>query len=139
MRRVILALLVEAVGFAALVVWLELGRSTGRAVQSALGVFIGVLCIGFPALYYCCKNRLWELWRAVLLGSLCGGICALPFVGGTYAFPFLLMVFLLVGAAFGVLFWFIAIWRNEDLTCQKSFCLPCGKIYRVARNALERR
>jgi hypothetical protein len=139
MHRVMFALLGEAAAFAALVLWLELGREVERTAHGALGVFVGVLCVGFPAMYYCCKNRMWELWRAILLGALCGGICALPFSGGQFAFPFLLAVFVLAGAGFGLVFWFAAIWRNDNLTCPKSFCLPCGKAYRVARAALLRR
>lgn len=139
MRRVMFALLGEAAAFAALVLWLELGREVERTAHGALGVFVGVLGIGFPALYYCCKNRLWDVWRFIVLGTLGGGLCALPFSGGPYAFPFLLGLFALAGAFSGVLFWFAAIWRNDDLTCPKSFCLPCGKAYRFARNALSRR
>lgn len=139
MRRVVVALLIEAACFAGLVIWLDLNGWLGDAGQSAMGVFVGVLGTGFPALYYCCKNRMWEIWRAVLLGSLCGGLCALPFSGGGIHIGFLLLLFMLAGAAFGVVFWLTAIWRNDDLTCPKSFCLPCGTAYRVARSALGRR
>jgi hypothetical protein len=49
------------------------------------------------------------------------------------------MAFVLTGATLGALFWFAALWRNDDLTCPKSFCLPCGMVYKVARNGLRRR
>lgn len=139
MRRVMFALLGEAAAFAALVIWLELGREVERTAHGALGVFVGVLVVGFPALYYCCKNRLWEVWRFIVLGAIGGGLCALPFSGGPYGFPFLLAIFVLCGALFGTFFWLAAIWHNDDLTCPKSFCLPCGTVYKVARNALFRR
>jgi hypothetical protein len=139
MRRVVAALLGEAACFAALVLWLDADRAFGSRGLGALGVFAGVLAVGFPAMYYCCRNRMWEPWRAILLGALCGGLCALPFYGGPFAFPFLLLIFVLAGMLFGALFWVAAIWRNDDLTCPKSFCLPCGQVYRVARNALNRR
>ncbi len=139
MRRVVLALLGEAVLFAALIFWIGSGESGFAAGRGALGVFVSVLLVGFPSLYYCCKRGLWDAWRFVLLGSLSGLLCALPLYGGPYLFGFLLLLFVVAGAAFGGLFWFSAIWRNKDLTCPRSFCLPCGAVYKVARNALSRR
>jgi hypothetical protein len=139
MQRVIVALCGMAAAFAALAIWLDLGRGSGTTGWAALGVFVGVLLIGFPALRYCCKHRLWEIWHSILLGILCGGLCTLPFADGPFGFGFLLTIFLLAGTVFGLLFWLMAIWRNDDLTCPKSFCLPCGRVYKVARNALRRR
>ncbi|MEW6163630.1 MAG: hypothetical protein AB1642_01065 [Pseudomonadota bacterium] len=139
MHRVIFALLGVAAGFAAQVIWLELARHGGGTLRAATGVFLGVLTVGFPLLYYCCKRGLWEVWRFVLLGTSSGMICALPFAGGSYGFGFLLAIFALSGSLFGLLFWLAAIWRNDALTCPKSFCLPCGVAYKVARNALNRR
>jgi len=138
MRRVVFALLGEAALFAALIAWLGVDRALGGAGQGAMGVFVGVLAVGFPALYYCCKNRLWDLWRAILLSAMCGAICALPFVGGNFNPLFLIFFCAVCGAGFGVIFWIAAIWRNDNLTCPKSFCLPCGAIYKVARNTLAR-
>jgi hypothetical protein len=136
MRRVIFALLGEAIAFAALVVWFELGHTAEGRGLGALGVFAGVLAIGFPSLYYCCKRRQWEVWRFILLGAIGGALCALPFYGGALLFSFLVPIFALAGAGFGLLFWFTAIWRNDDLTCPKSFCLPCGKAYKVVRGRI---
>jgi O-antigen/teichoic acid export membrane protein len=138
MRRVIVALLGVAAGFAALVIWLGLPREGTGQTAAALGIFFGVMLAGFPVLYWCCKRHYWDGWRFVLIGSLAGGLCAVPFAGGPYAFGFLLMLFLVAGAVYGALFWLVAIFRNDALTCPKSFCLPCGKVYRVARNALGR-
>ena len=138
MRRVLFALIGEAACFAVLVWWLDIERVFGGAKQGAFGVFVGVIGAGLPALYYCCKNRLWEYWRAVMLGALCGVLCALPFAGGPFNSAFLFFLFAVAGVLFGTIFWLAAIWRNDDLTCPKSFCLPCGKVYRVARNALLR-
>jgi peptidoglycan/LPS O-acetylase OafA/YrhL len=139
MRRVIFALIGVAAAFAALVVWLELGGKQGRTPIFAAGLFAGVLVAGFPVLYQCCKRHWWQPWQMTLLGSLGGGLCALPFAGGPFGFGFLLAIFLLAGTGLGLLFWLVAIWRNDDLTCPRSFCLPCGAVYRVARNALNRR
>ena len=138
MRRVVAALLGMAAGFAALVFWLDLARAGGNTLRAALGVFAGVLVIGFPVLYWCCKRRYCDAWRFVLLGALGGGLCALPFTAGPYAFGFLLLIFLVAGGALGLAFWLAAIWRNAGLTCPKSFCLPCGQVYKVARNVLGR-
>ena len=138
MRRVVFALLGVAAGFAALVVWLDLAREGNATLRAAFGVFAGVLAGGWPVLYWCCKRRYWEVWRFMLLVALGGGLCALPFAGGPFAFGFLLLIFLVAGAAIGLLFWFAAIRGNDELTCPKTFCLPCGKVYKVARNALGR-
>lgn len=138
MRRVIIGLCGMAAAFAALVVLLELGQG-GGAVRAALGGAGGVLAIGLPALYVCCRRHLWEIWHITLLGALAGGFGALPFAGGRFGFGFLLAIFLLAGAALGLLLWLAAVWRNDNLTCPKSFCLPCGTVYKVARNAFLRR
>jgi hypothetical protein len=137
MRRVVTALLGMAAGFATLVYWLDLDRS--GSVRAAFGVFAGVLALGLPLLFWCCKRNRWELWRHTLFATLGGGLCALPFSAGPYGFGFLLAIFLAAGALFGLLFWLAGVWRNEDLTCPKSFCLPCGTAYKYARHALRHR
>jgi hypothetical protein len=136
MLRVIIALSGVASGFAMLVIFLELERATGGTLRTALMTFVGVLLIGYPILYQCCKSHWWELWRFTALGTLGGALCALPHGGGSFSFGFLLLIFVLAGAGLGIAFWLAAIWRNDDLTCPKSFCLPCG-VYKVARNALK--
>ncbi|MDP1526977.1 MAG: hypothetical protein Q8M20_14275 [Rhodocyclaceae bacterium] len=136
MQRVSLALLVVAAAFAAMVFELGLGRNPQRA---ALFVFVGVLVVGYPLLFLCCKRGWWKIWQTCFLGMIGGMICTLPFTNGPFGIQFLLLVFVIAGAALGMLFWLIAIWRNVDLTCPKSFCLPCGMAYRVARKAMLRR
>lgn len=138
MLRVIIALIGVACGFAALVVFLELERARGGTLWAATGVWAGVLAVGYPLLYQCCKRQWWEMWHFILLGTVGGGLCALPF-SGSFSFGFLLLIFFLAGAVLGLLFWLAALWRNDDLTCPKSFCLPCGMIYKVARSGLRRR
>jgi hypothetical protein len=139
MRRVLFALVGEAVLFSALIFWVGSGSAGFAAGQGALGIFVSVLIVGFPSLYYCCQRGVWDAWRFVLLGALGGLLCALPLYGGPHPFGFLLVLLVCAGAGFGALFWVSAIWRNRDLTCPKSFCLPCGAVYKVARNALRRR
>ncbi|GAB1391884.1 hypothetical protein MASR1M60_00470 [Rhodocyclaceae bacterium] len=136
MQRVSLALLIVAALFAAMVFELGLGRDHQRA---ALFVFAGVFVGGYPLLYLCCKRGWWKLWQTGLLGIIAGVLCTLPFANGSFGFQFLLLVFVIAGAVLGLLFWLIAIWRNENLTCPRSFCLPCGVAYRVARKAMLRR
>ena len=138
MRRVLLALLGGAVLLAALVFWIGAGDAGFAAGWGPIGVFVSVLAVGLPLLYYCCKRGLWDIWRFVLLGALGGLLCVLPLYGGPYLFGFLLLLFAAAGAACGGLFWLAAIWRNRDLTCPKFVCLPCGTVYKVARNALKR-
>jgi hypothetical protein len=136
MRRVIFTLLGEAVAIAALVIWFEFGHAAEGRGLGALGVFAGVLLIGFASLYYCCKRRQWDAWRFMMVSAFGGALCALPFYGGTGVFVFLVLVFALAGFVFGLLFWFTAVWRNHDLTCPKSFCLPCGTEYKVVRGRI---
>jgi hypothetical protein len=138
MRRVVFALIGAASLLAALIFWLIDGEAGWAAGRGALGVFVSVLIVGLPTLYYCCRRGLWELWRFTLLGAAAGLLCALPLAGGPYQFGFLLVLFVAGGAVGGASFWLAAIWRNQDLTCPKALCLPCGAVYRVARNALKR-
>ncbi len=139
MLRVIIALVGVACGFAALVVFLELERTRGGTFWAAAAVFISVLAVGLPVLYQCCKRHCWEAWRFILLGTLGGSLCSLLFGGRSFSFGFLFLIFVLTGATLGLLFWLAALWHNDNLTCPKSFCLPCGTVYKVARNALRRR
>lgn len=134
MLRPVSALIGVALAFAAVAFWLGLHRH-----GNVFGVCAGILVCGYPVLYFCCKRRYWEAWRMALLGGLGGSLCALPFAGGPFAFGFLLFLFAVGGVLVGLLFWLAAIWRNADLTCPKSYCLPCGTVYRVARQALVRR
>ncbi|WP_126447322.1 hypothetical protein [Sulfuricystis multivorans] len=139
MRRVMLALFGAAGLLAGLIFWLGPGEGGCAAGCGAWGVFVSVLVVGLPSLYYCCRHGVWELWRFTLLGALAGLLCALPFYAGPYLFGLVALLFVLAGAAFGGLFWLAAIWRNHDLTRPKSIRLPCGTVYRVARNALRQR
>jgi len=139
MHRVIIALCGVAAMLAMLTFWLDLGRHDGGSSQAALAVFAGVFAAGLPVLYRCCKRRLWSFPRCVGLGAAAGALCALPFAGGPYGFGFLLAAYLVAGTACGLLFWVAALWRNDGLTCPKSFCLPCGTVYRFARDAIDRR
>lgn len=134
MVRPVSALFGVALIFAALAFWLGLQR-----YGNVYGVSAGILACGYPVLYVCCKRRYWAPWHMTLCGGLGGGLCALPFTGSPFAFGFLLFLFMVGGAFAGLLFWLVAIWRNEDLTCPKYYCLPCGTVYRVARQALSRR
>lgn len=139
MARVLAALLGVAAAFAALVHVLDLDRLHDNSGFGTFGSFVGVLVIGFPILYVCCKRGWWQAWFLAGLGSAGGALLSLPFSGGRFGFGFLLFTFALCGAVLGLLFWLAAIWRNDDLTCPKSFCLPCGAAYKVARRVLHRR
>lgn len=138
MWRVMVGLLGMAAGFAVLAAELELGRSNGSGWVAAFGVFAGLVVLGYPVLYLCCKRRWWAFWQTTLMGVVAGVFCTLPFIGGKFSFGFLMLIFVLAGAGFGMLFWLMAIWRNDGLTCPKSFCLPCGTVYRVARSRINR-
>lgn len=139
MVRVLASMLGVALSFALLVHALDLGRIHGGSLHSAFGTFIGVLVVGYPVLFLCCRRGWWRADFLAVLGAGGGAATSLAFGGGSYGFGFLLFVFVLVGAVLGLLFWLTAIWRNDDLVCPKSFCLPCGAAYKVARRMLHRR
>lgn len=138
MRRVMLALVGTALLLAAMI--FLVGDNTGEvaAASKALAAFVCVLVLGVPALKFCCRRRWWEVWRFLVLGALAGLLGALPFLDGLHHFALIASVFVATGVVISGLFWFAAIWRNHDLTCPKTICLPCGTVYRVARNALRR-
>ena len=135
MRRVVLGLCAVAAAFAGLVLEFDLGRSSASNNRAAALVFVCVVGVGYPVLGFFCKRCWWQPWRLALLGTVAGLLCAVPFQGGGFNFSFLLLTFGLAGLVLSLVFWGIAIWRNDELACPKSFCLPCG-IYKVARKAL---
>lgn len=138
MRRVMLALVGTAMLLAAVI--FLVGDDAGKvaAAGKALVAFVCVLVIGVPALKFCCRRRWWEVWRFLVFGALVGSLGALPFLDGFHHFALIVSLFVATGVALSGLFWFVAIWRNHDLTCPKTICLPCGTVYRVARNAFRR-
>ncbi|MFN4148436.1 MAG: hypothetical protein ACK4E4_02655 [Rhodocyclaceae bacterium] len=138
MRRVMFALFATAGLLAALIYWLGSGAAGLAAGRGAVGVFVSVLMVGLPALYYCCRTASWESWRFVVVGGLAGFLCVLPLAGGPHHFGLAAVLFTLGGAVWGAIFWLAAIWRNRKLNCPKSICLPCGTVYRVARDVLGR-
>ncbi len=135
MLRIAIALMGAALTFAALAYVLDLGRDHESTARAAAVMFVCVLGLGYPVLGFFCKRGWWQPWRLILLGVTSGLLCALPFNNGAFNFDFLLLIYGATGAVVGMLFWCAALWRNDDLTCPKSFCLPCG-MYRVARKAL---
>lgn len=139
MSRAIAALFAAALAFPILVVALGMHRTLGGALPVGALLFGCVLALGFPTLGLFCKRRWWDLWRFVGGGTLGGALCALPFAGsGNFNFAFLVVIFALLGTAVSVPFWLAAVWRNPELTCPREFCLPCGFVYRYARNVLRR-
>ncbi|MFN3883605.1 MAG: hypothetical protein ACK4Q4_02465 [Rhodocyclaceae bacterium] len=132
------ALFATAGLLAALIYWLGSGEAGLAAGRGALGIFVSVLIVGLPSLYYCCRTARWESWRFVALGGLAGFLCALPLAGGPHRFGLVAVSFTMGGAVWGAMFWLAAIWRNRELNRPTSICLPCGTVYRMARDALGR-
>jgi hypothetical protein len=140
MTRAMAALFAAAFAFPALALALGFGEALGGDWFVGGVTFALVICCGFPALSLYCKRRWWEPWRFIAGGTLCGALFALPFAGsGRFGFGYLVLIFALIGSLLAVAFWVAAIWRNEELTTPREFCLPCGIAYRYARNALRRR
>ncbi|MDO8933013.1 MAG: hypothetical protein Q7U97_11505 [Rhodocyclaceae bacterium] len=139
MNRAIAALVAVAFAFPALILALGLHEGMGGSLLVGSLLFTAVLVLGFPSLALFCKRQWWELWRFILGGTLGGALCAAPFVSDRFSPIYLIIILALGGAVSSILFWFAGIWRNENLTCPKQFCLPCGVAYRYARHALRRR
>ena len=140
MARALVALFGAAFAFPALVLALGLQEALGGTVVVGISLFAAVTLLGLPALVLFCKRQWWEPWRFVAGGTLGGALCALPFAGsGRFGFAYLLVIFALAGLFLSIGFWFAAVWRNRNLTCPREFCLPCGVVYRYARNALRQR
>ena len=140
MSRAVAALFCAAFAFPALVLALGLHEALGGAVFVGGVMFALVVVCGFPALSLYCKRRWWAPWRFVAGGILGSALFALPFLGsGRFGFAYLVLIFACLGALLSVAFWMAAIWRNDELTAPREFCLPCGIAYRYARNALRRR
>lgn len=140
MVRALAALFGTAFAFPALVLGLGLDKALGGPFVASALLFAFIVALGFPALSLFCRKQWWEPWRFIGAGTLGGALCALPFVGsGRFGFGYLVLIFALIGTLLSVVFWFAAIWRNDELTCPKEFCLPCGVAYRFARNVLRRR
>lgn len=139
MPRVLMALLVVALAFPALVIALGIHATLGGALAAGAKIFAVILALGLPALGCFCRLQWWQPWRFIAGGTLGGALCALPFVGSaTFNFGFLVLVFALLGAFIAVPFWVLAIWRNDKLTCPRKFCLG-DTTYRVVRQALRPR
>lgn len=140
MTRAMVALLGAALAFPGLLLALGFGEALGGDRFVGGLMFALVVCCGFPALSLYCKRRWWEPWRFIVGGISGSALLALPFLGsGRFGFGYLVLIFALVGTLLSPAFWLAAIWRNEELTTPREFCLPCGVAYRYARNALRRR
>jgi len=140
MTRAMVALFGAALAFPGFVLALGFGEALGGDWFVGGVMFALVVCCGFPALSLYSKRRWWEPWRFVAGGTLGSALFALPFLGsGRFGFGYLVVAFALVGGLLSVVFWLAAIWRNDELTAPREFCLPCGVAYRYARDALRRR
>ena len=75
-----------------------------------------MLLLGVPAFVFCYRRGWLEWWQMVLGGALVGLVCALPFaVGGTVLAAALAPAFFALGLLLGLLFWLLALWRNNRL------------------------
>ena len=77
---------------------------------------LATLRLGVPAFVFCYRRGWLEWWQMVLGGALVGLVCALPFaVGGTVLAAALAPAFFALGLLLGLLFWLLALWRNNRL------------------------
>ena len=77
---------------------------------------LATLLLGVPAFVFCYRRGWLEWWQMVLGGALVGLVCALPFaVGGIVLAAALAPAFFALGLLLGLLFWLLALWRNNRL------------------------
>ena len=98
----------------------SLERATFPGVRSQAGAgpvaALATLLLGVPAFVFCYRRGWLEWWKMVLGGALVGLVCALPFaVGGTVLAAALAPAFFALGLLLGLLFWLLALWRNNRL------------------------
>lgn len=136
MGRIALAFAVAVFAYPMFILLSGTPDAWGGALRVASVTVTGVLGLGLPAFYlFRCKGW-WQPWRFIVGGMLGGLLCAAFMLDVSASnFPLFAVVFALGGAAHAVLFWFIAAWRNDELTRPREYCLG-GTTYRAARNAL---
>ncbi len=77
---------------------------------------LATLLLGVPAFVFCYRRGWLEWWQMVLVGALVGLVCALPFaVGGIVLAAALAPAFFALCLLLGLLFWLLALWRNNRL------------------------
>lgn len=137
MGRIALAFAVAVFAFPLFILLSGTPDAWGGALRVGSVTAAGVLGLGIPAFFlYRCRGW-WQPWRFVIGGGLGGALCALVFLK-TDAANFLVfgVVFAAGGAIHALLFWFVAAWRNPELTAPKRYCLPDGVSYKAARGVL---
>ncbi|HZV53849.1 MAG TPA: hypothetical protein VFF82_02825 [Rhodocyclaceae bacterium] len=137
MGRVALAFAVAVFAFPLFILLSGIPDAWGGALRVGSATSVGVLGLGIPAFFLFRCLGWWQPWRFVVGGSLGGVLYALTFLKTDAAN---LIVFAIVFAAGGaihaLLFWFVAAWRNPQLTRPPQYCLPGGVTYKTAWRAL---
>lgn len=137
MKRLILGFVVAAFAFPVLLLACGGDNAVDLAATTATLTVTTVLLFGLPAFAYFRRHGWWKLWRYLCGGGIAGAFCV-PFVGGgsTFEVGFMALFCSLGGIVHAALFWAIAIWGNEKLTCPTQFRLPCGTAYRYMPNVI---
>jgi hypothetical protein len=137
MARVVLGFLLAVSGFPVIILLSGAHDALLGALRVASVTAISVLGPGVPGFFYFRCRGWWRPWQFVAGGVLGGLLSAFIFLeAGAANFGFLATLFAGAGAFHALLFWFVAVWRNPDLTAPRQYCLPDGVAYKVARGAL---
>lgn len=116
MKRALAALFVVSIA-APLVIFVAGGdHAVGGAIAVATFTVPATFLIGLPG-FLAFQRRGWLRWWHAAIGGACvGALCAAPFtLGGWIFFGMFFLTFIAYGATLGLLFWFLAIWRNKSL------------------------
>lgn len=92
----------------------------GTLTVAAVGV-AAILVLGIPAFLLLRRRSWFRAWQFVAGGAVLGLLCTIPFAtGGVTVAASLAPLFVAIGALHGLIFWFLAIWRNAALTTPRA-------------------
>ena len=94
--------------------------ATGTLTIAAVGV-AAILVLGVPA-FVLLQRRSWlRVWQVAAGGAILGLLCTFPFAAaGLTVAASLAPLFVALGALHGLIFWFLAVWRNRSLTASQA-------------------
>lgn len=122
MRRVLLGLLVCSLAYPALMLSSGGEFRVGAALWVAMFTVGATILVGLPLLGWFFRRRWLSWWQFLLGGAACGAVAAIPFaVAGWVPFAAVGAAFVLIGAGHGLVFWFIAVFRNGRLPIAPLF------------------
>jgi len=107
------------------------GHAAEVAATTATITATAALLFGVPLFIVFRRYGWWQFWQYLIGGAVAGALYA-PMTASTLPLGFVAGFLAIGGSVHAALFWAVAIWGNDKLTCPKQFRLPCGTAYRYA-------